>query len=60
MDEKIAQVLIKYRTDNKITQVGLAQLLGVAQSQVCKWEKGIHQPSKLRLESIKNKLITNE
>lgn len=51
--DTIKELLINYRREKRITQKTLADLLNVPPSQLCKWEKGLNVPRKLRQEKIK-------
>ena len=48
MEIKISKYLIAYRKKYKISQRVMAKFLNTSQSQICRWEKGTHNPSVLR------------
>ena len=41
----IGEVIKKKRKEKKISQVKLAELIGVSQTDIWRWEKDIHEPS---------------
>lgn len=41
----VAAKLIEYRFDHELSQRGLADVLGVKQPQIARWESGEHRPS---------------
>ncbi len=49
----------EWRSRLKLSQEGLAQLIGVTMGSVNRWEAGTTKPSKLALEKI-NKLIEEQ
>lgn len=52
----VAVKLIEYRADHGLSQRQLAQLLGVKQPQIVRWESGEHRPSDDNLAMISGKL----
>lgn len=48
----IAAKLIEYRFDHDLSQRGLAEVLGVKQPQIARWESGEHRPSDENLALI--------
>ena len=52
MNNKLIQKLDTFRLENKITQEGLADKLGVAFSTVNRWFNGKNKPSKIQLYQI--------
>lgn len=51
-DILIPEILFSYRQDKKISQKELADILGVCQEQISKWETSKHHPSELRKVEI--------
>jgi transcriptional regulator with XRE-family HTH domain len=44
MENSFAEILKDFLTENNLTQVGFAELIGVKQSQVSEWLKGKAKP----------------
>jgi len=44
--------LKQYRADHKLTQLALAELLGVSKVTICRWEKGKRHPQRGDLPRI--------
>lgn len=59
MSVDIKQILSFYRNRHKMSQRDIATKLEVSQSQVSKWEQGIHVPSKLRSSDIRKRLSSD-
>ena len=53
---EIQKLLHNYRKNHNLRQLELAKFLEVSQSQVCRWERGVHVPSKLRIINIKTRI----
>jgi len=43
--KSIAQVILKLRLDNRLSQKQLGEKLGYSQRTICDWEKGNTEPS---------------
>ena len=52
MNEKFNENLRKARTEKKLTQQQVADLLGVAKSTYCQYETGASEPNILRLKKL--------
>src|SRR5215218_8959828 len=52
----VAVKLIEYRSDHDLSQRQLADLLGVKQPQIARWESGEHRPSDDNLALIAGRL----
>lgn len=52
MNNKTGQLIEKYRKDKKLTQVELADKLGVSKSAISKWENGNNLPDITLLEPL--------
>ena len=59
MNEKFNENLRKARTEKKLTQQQVADLLGVAKSTYCQYETGASEPNILRLKKLAKILETN-
>lgn len=54
--EKLLLALKKYRLENRISQTGLAELLGVSFATVNRWLNGHHEPNELQRFQIEKLL----
>lgn len=59
MNEKFNENLRKARTEKKLTQQQVADLLGVAKSTYCQYETGASEPNIVRLKKLAKILETN-
>ena len=57
--DKLLKELEEYRLDNRITQMKLADMLGVAFITVSRWLNGHTKPNKIQTHHIK-KLLTQK
>jgi len=55
---KLIERLEEYRLRNKITQIELAETLGVAFVTVSRWLNGHHQPNKIQAYHIEKLLAS--
>lgn len=44
MENNFSEILKDFLTENNLTQVAFAEMIGVKQSQVCEWLKGKAKP----------------
>lgn len=54
--EQVALLLTTYRVEHKLTQTGLADLLGMHQPAVARLEAGTHEPSLATLARLSSAL----
>ncbi len=52
----LGEQLKSYRRNNRLSQIGLARLVGVSPSAICHWEKDRGFPSQRRLRAIQEVL----
>lgn len=45
MSQKIGEWIREQRKEKKLSQTALAKMIGVRQADVCRWEKGKHEPT---------------
>jgi len=54
----LVQRLEEYRLENRISQVGLAQMLGVTHATVSRWLNGHTRPNKIQTYHIEKLLVS--
>ena len=52
MENNFSEILKEFLTENNLTQVGFAKMIGVKQSQVSEWLKGKAKPGYDTLKSM--------
>lgn len=52
MENNFSEILKEFLTENNLTQVGFAKMIGVKQSQVSEWLKGKAKPGYDMLKSM--------
>lgn len=50
--ETIGNRIKSLRNERRISQITLAQAIGVGQASICEWEKDLHEPTLNGLKSI--------
>jgi DNA-binding XRE family transcriptional regulator len=52
----IGSKLLRLRMEMALTQKEASEMFGCTQSQICKWENGLHKPSKLRNKQLEDRV----